>query len=132
MIVEDADRFGLSQLHQLRGRVGRSERGGRCILLTAKPEPERLAILAQSNDGFTIAEEDLRLRGPGDLVGTRQAGSPAFRLSTSPRFLHLLEAARSAAREVAARGDYEEAADLRPLRLAVAVRLEASAATEAG
>jgi len=132
MIIEDADRFGLSQLHQLRGRVGRSERGGCCILLTSKPETERLAILERSEDGFAIAEEDLRLRGPGDLVGTRQAGSPAFRLSTSPRFLQLLEAARGAAREVAVRSDYESADELAALRLAVAVRLDAGTASEAG
>jgi len=132
MIVEDADRFGLSQLHQLRGRVGRSERGGHCILLTGRPQTERLAILEGSNDGFQIAEQDLRLRGPGDLVGTRQAGSPAFRLSTSPRFLELLEAARDAAQRVAARPDYETAEELAALRLAASVRLDASAAAEAG
>lgn len=132
MIIEDADRFGLSQLHQLRGRVGRSQRGGRCVLVTGRPQTERLAILETCDDGFRIAEEDLRLRGPGDLVGTRQAGSPAFRLSTSPRFLELLQAARSAAQDVAARPDYESAEDLGALRLAVAVRLDASGAVEAG
>ena len=72
------------------------------------------------------------MRGPGDLVGTRQAGSPAFRLSTSPRFLELLEAARDAAQRVAARPDYETAEELAALRLAASVRLDASAAAEAG
>lgn len=132
MIVENADRFGLSQLHQLRGRVGRSQRGGQCILLTERPQTERLGILERCHDGFEISEQDLRLRGPGDLVGARQAGAPAFRLSTTPRFVELLEEARNVAREVAGRSDYEDAPELAALRLAVTSRLDGSAAIEAG
>ena len=132
MVVEDADRFGLAQLHQLRGRVGRSERGGQCILLSDRPATERLQILEQCNDGFEISEQDLRLRGPGDLVGARQAGAPAFRLSTTPRFMELLEAARTAARGVATRSDYRDDPELAPLRLAVAARLADAGAVEAG
>jgi ATP-dependent DNA helicase RecG len=133
MVILDADRFGLAQLHQLRGRVGRSLRGGRCILLAERPqEVPRLAILEGSNDGFAIAAEDLRLRGPGDLVGAQQSGAPAFRLFTTPRFVELLETAREAARRVAARDDYEEAEELAPLRRAAEARLELSAAAEAG
>ena len=132
MVVEDADRFGLSQLHQLRGRVGRSERGGRCLLLSERPQIERLGILERCNDGFEISQQDLRLRGPGDLVGARQAGSPAFRLSMTPRFVELLEQAREAARDVAERVDYDHAPDLAALRLAVTARMPDVGAAEAG
>jgi ATP-dependent DNA helicase RecG len=133
MVVEDAHRFGLAQLHQLRGRIGRSERGGRCFLVTDRgEETARLQVLVDSHDGFEIASEDLRLRGPGDLVGVRQSGAPAFRLSTSPRFLALLEAARTAAKEVASRADFDQAEELHPLRLAVVDRLDDSVATTAG
>jgi len=133
MVVEDAHRFGLAQLHQLRGRIGRSELGGRCFLVTDRGEETgRLQVLVDSHDGFEIAGEDLRLRGPGDLVGARQSGAPAFRLSTSPHFLRLLEAARTAAKEVASRADFAQAEELLPLRLAVAARLEDSGAARAG
>ncbi|MEE2827918.1 MAG: ATP-dependent DNA helicase RecG [Myxococcota bacterium] len=133
MVIEDAHRFGLAQLHQLRGRIGRSALGGLCFLVTnLAEETERLSVLARSHDGFEIAGEDLRLRGPGDLVGSRQSGAPAFRLSTSRSFLQLLEAARDAARGVAARDDFDQAPELAALRAAVEVRLEESVAAEAG
>ncbi len=133
MVVENAERFGLSQLHQLRGRVGRSEAGGHCTLLTPAPEEvDRLEVLTRSDDGFAVAEEDLRRRGPGDLVGARQAGQPAFRLALTPRFAELLEAARMAAAALVARPDFETAPDLKPLRAAAAARLEESRAVEAG
>ncbi len=81
MVIEQAERFGLAQLHQLRGRVGRGEQPSTCLLLYAPPLGEtaraRLEILRETEDGFRIAEEDLRLRGAGDVLGTRQSGLPA-------------------------------------------------------
>jgi ATP-dependent DNA helicase RecG len=84
MIVENAERFGLAQLHQLRGRVARGEQRGKCILLTRAGNPEviaRLRVLERTNDGFAIAEEDLRRRGPGEMAGTRQSGLPDLRMA---------------------------------------------------
>ena len=84
MLIENAERFGLSQLHQLRGRVGRGEHPSYCMFLYSdklKEKPERLAILEHTNSGFDIAEQDLKLRGPGDLFGTRQSGEFGFRLA---------------------------------------------------
>ena len=105
LLVENAERFGLAQLHQLRGRVGRGAEKSWCILLAGKGEDEkldRLKILEQAADGFTIAEADLELRGPGDLLGTAQTGLPPIRLAKLPRDLALLEEARAAARQMIA------------------------------
>ena len=102
MIIEHAERFGLAQLHQLRGRVGRGGLPGTCPLLYASPlgqtQKARLAILRESEDGFRIAEEDLRLRGAGELLGTRQSGLPEFRLADLQAHSRLLAMARDDAR----------------------------------
>ena len=98
MIVEHAERFGLSQLHQLRGRVGRGRHQSYCFLLYQSPlsdeARERLKAMTETTDGFEIAERDLRLRGPGDFFGTRQAGMPTFRLIDLVRDRELLDAAQ--------------------------------------
>ncbi len=98
MVVEHAERFGLAQLHQLRGRIGRGERPSNCLLLYAGPMTEtaraRLSIMRETDDGFRIAEEDLKLRGAGELLGTRQSGMPEFRLADLQQHADLLAAAR--------------------------------------
>ena len=98
MIVEHAERFGLSQLHQLRGRVGRGADKSYCVLLTTDKKTvnaeERLGIMAKTNNGFIIAEKDLELRGPGELLGTKQSGLPEFRIGNIVRDQELLEKAR--------------------------------------
>ncbi len=102
MVVEHAERFGLAQLHQLRGRIGRGERESHCLLLYSPPLGKtaraRLEILRASDDGFHIAEEDLRLRGAGEVLGTRQSGLPEFRLADLAEHGDLLAAARDDAR----------------------------------
>jgi ATP-dependent DNA helicase RecG len=98
MVIEHAERFGLAQLHQLRGRIGRGARASTCLLLYQPPLGEtaksRLKVLRETDDGFRIAEEDLRLRGAGELLGTRQSGLPAFRLADLAVHDELLKAAR--------------------------------------
>ena len=99
MVIEDADRFGLSQLHQLRGRVGRGSAKSNCILTSRSTNPEtlaRLKALCNTNDGFRIAEEDLRLRGPGDFFGSRQSGLPVFRVANLACDLKTLKEAQAA------------------------------------
>ncbi len=101
MIIEHAERFGLSQLHQLRGRVGRGAEQSYCVLLASDKQTavakERLGIMEESSDGFRIAEKDLEIRGPGDVMGTRQSGVPAFRIGNIVRDVELLEEARKEA-----------------------------------
>lgn len=98
MVIEHAERFGLAQLHQLRGRVGRGDEASTCILLYKGPLSEtghaRLSILRDSEDGFLIAEEDLKLRGEGELLGTRQSGTPGFKIASLEAHADLLEIAR--------------------------------------
>jgi len=102
MVIEHAERFGLAQLHQLRGRVGRSDRPSVCLLLYKAPlgavARERMRIMRETEDGFVIAEEDLRLRGGGEILGTRQSGTPGFRIARPEHQLALMEAARDDAR----------------------------------
>lgn len=98
MIIEHAERFGLSQLHQLRGRVGRGDEQAFCILLAGHKRTaearERLSIMEETSDGFKVAERDLEIRGPGEVMGTRQSGIPAFRVGNIVRDYALLEAAK--------------------------------------
>ena len=99
MVIEDADRFGLSQLHQLRGRVGRGKAKSYCVLFSNTKNPEtlqRLKALCKTTDGFKIAEEDLRLRGPGDFFGSRQSGLPVFRVASLSCDLQTLKQAQQA------------------------------------
>ncbi len=100
MIIEDAERFGLAQLHQLRGRVGRGEHQSYCVLIADPKTDEgkaRMEIMTRTNNGFLIAEEDLRIRGPGEIYGTRQSGMPSFRVADLVKDMHLLEVARQEA-----------------------------------
>jgi ATP-dependent DNA helicase RecG len=101
MVIENAERFGLSQLHQLRGRVGRGPHPSYCVLVeadTLTPEAEaRLAVMAETEDGFRIAEKDLEIRGPGEMTGTRQTGMPELRIANVLRDRDLLELAREEA-----------------------------------
>jgi ATP-dependent DNA helicase RecG len=107
MVIEHAERFGLAQLHQLRGRIGRGSGRSTCLLLYKAPLGEtakaRLAIMRETEDGFRIAEEDLRLRGEGDLLGTRQSGVPGFRVARIEAHADLLEPARQDAALVLSR-----------------------------
>jgi ATP-dependent DNA helicase RecG len=106
MIVEDADRFGLAQLHQLRGRVGRGEHASYCILIADPKTPEgqaRMQILTETNDGFRIAEEDLTLRGPGDFCGTRQSGLPDLYIGDIVKDFGILVETRKAAFDLLSR-----------------------------
>ena len=102
MLIEHAERFGLSQLHQLRGRVGRGAAESYCILLAqfsqTREARARLKIMEETNDGFVIAEKDLEIRGPGEVMGTRQSGIPAFRLANLVRDQQILELARREAK----------------------------------
>ena len=101
MVIEHAERFGLAQLHQLRGRVGRGPAQSTCILVgNVHNSPEarrRLEIMCETNDGFRIAEVDLELRGPGEMIGTRQSGIPAFKYANLVRDRRALEIARDEA-----------------------------------
>ncbi len=107
MVVEHAERFGLAQLHQLRGRIGRGTDASTCLLLYASPLTNqaraRLRMIRETEDGFAIAEEDLRLRGAGDVLGTKQSGLPAFRLANLDAHADLLDVARDDARLVTER-----------------------------
>jgi len=123
MLIEHAERFGLAQLHQLRGRVGRGEQQARCLLLTeAGPRSaaaKRLRVMAKSSDGFFIAQQDLELRGPGELSGTRQAGLHRLRFTDLGAHMELLSRARQAASRVVEADPDLEAPDNRRARAAM-------------
>src|SRR4029079_7997722 len=102
MVIEQAERFGLAQLHQLRGRVGRGSAKTVCLLLRSgelsETGKQRLALMRETQDGFRLAEEDLRLRGGGELLGTRQSGEAAFRVADVDQIQRLLQPAHDDAR----------------------------------
>jgi ATP-dependent DNA helicase RecG len=103
MLIENAERFGLAQLHQLRGRIGRGAHKSYCILLTSEPSPEataKLAVLEKTSDGFEVAEADWELRGPGDLLGTAQSGLPVLKIGDLRKDAQLMKQARNAAMSV--------------------------------
>jgi ATP-dependent DNA helicase RecG len=121
IVIEAAERFGLAQLHQLRGRVGRGSRASHCLLLYTPPlaasARARLAALRDTDDGFRIAEEDLRLRGPGEVLGVRQSGMPAFRFADLANDRDLLALAHDDARVALSRDPGLAAPRGRALRL---------------
>lgn len=101
ILIENAERFGLSQLHQLRGRVGRGQEQSYCIFLySGREKPERLAVLEKNSNGFSIAEQDLKTRGPGDLFGVRQSGLPQFTLADLYEDADILKEAAACAEEI--------------------------------
>jgi ATP-dependent DNA helicase RecG len=116
MVIEQAERFGLAQLHQLRGRVGRGRRASHCLLLVSQDATEaareRLATLEKTANGFEIAETDLRLRGPGEFLGTKQSGLPAFRVANLVRDREILEWTRREATEFVERGEARQRDEL--------------------
>ena len=119
MVVENAERFGLSQLHQLRGRVGRGKHQSYCVLVSAHRGEEsraRLKILAKTTDGFRIAEEDLKLRGPGDFFGRRQHGLPQLKLADLAGDMRLLKEAQTAAEQLLRENPGLEGERFAPLR----------------
>ncbi len=136
MVIEHAERFGLAQLHQLRGRVGRGEAPSRAVLLTYEPtSPEaeaRLSAMLETEDGFVIAERDLRIRGPGDYFGTRQSGLPLFRIGNMLRDEDILEDAKREARELVEAGGLAAAAGAELRRHVVSIWGQRFGLLEAG
>ncbi len=134
MVVEDANRFGLSQLHQLRGRVGRGSHQSYCILIADGKSEEsraRMEILCSTTDGFKIAEEDLRLRGPGDIVGTKQSGNLDFKLADLVQDIKLVEVARQAAMKLIAYDPVLEKPQYALIKRAASERLARVVSTDA-
>jgi len=119
MVIENCERFGLAQLHQLRGRVGRSDKQSYCILICNKETEiaaKRNEIMCSTDDGFTIAEEDLKLRGPGEIFGTRQHGLPELNISDLVKHVDVLDKVRIVAGEILDADPYLEDMDNRVLR----------------
>jgi ATP-dependent DNA helicase RecG len=104
MVIENAERFGLAQLHQLRGRIGRGSEASTCLLLYSEPLSEmstaRLKVIRETTDGFRIAEEDLKLRGEGDVLGVRQSGLPGYRIARMDVHAQLIAEARAEALQI--------------------------------
>ena len=122
MIIEDADRFGLDQLHQLRGRVGRGSKHTYCVLICEANTLEattRMQVMASTNDGFAISEEDLKLRGPGEFYGTKQSGIPELQIADIFRDLHILDIARKEAFALVERDPALAAPEVVPLKKAL-------------
>ena len=119
MVIENAEKFGLSQLHQLRGRVGRGSEKSYCILLTAKlnnDARERIKTMCETNDGFKIAEKDLELRGPGDIEGTRQSGALNFKLANIVSDKDILQKAKEEAENLLMKDEELVSAENMPLK----------------
>ena len=126
MLVENAERFGLAQLHQLRGRVGRGEAQAYCILLCSKRSGEafkRLEILAETQSGFDVAEEDLKIRGPGEFMGTRQHGLPDLKMADIMGDVNTLVQAREDAFELIERDPELSDPEHEPLKQALRERI---------
>ena len=119
MVIYDAERFGLAQLHQLRGRVGRGEYQSYCILINnsrTKVARERMRIMQGSTDGFVISEKDLELRGPGEFFGTKQHGLPDLKIANLFRDMNILKVAQKEAQEIINHNPYLEGEEYGPLR----------------
>ena len=132
MIVEDADRFGLSQLHQLRGRVGRGQDKSYCILTSQNRNTEtlqRLKAFCKTTDGFRIAQEDLKMRGPGDFFGSRQSGLPTFRVASLGSDLETLTIAQQASKDWIERHGTDDTPEARSLRSRIQTLFERSEGT---
>ena len=122
MLIENAERYGLSQLHQLRGRVGRGTHRSTCILLSDAQNDEalaRLQVMCRTSNGFEIADEDLRLRGPGDFFGSRQHGLPDLKIADMAQDLETLKQAQEVARTILAQDFALEQPEHRGLRAEV-------------
>jgi ATP-dependent DNA helicase RecG len=129
MVIENADRFGLAQLHQLRGRVGRGDKQSVCALISAASTPDaekRLEVMASTTDGFVLAEHDFTMRGPGEIFGTRQAGIPPFKIADLNRDRELLLLARTDAAAWIARSPVLDQPDEAVLRRRLLARYGAS------
>ena len=132
MVVENAERFGLSQLHQLRGRVGRGEYKSYCVLFSEAQNDEakaRLKVMEQTNEGFKISEEDLKLRGPGDFFGSRQHGLPEMHIADLCTDINILKSAQDAAKDLLARDPQLREEENRPLRQHIEELFRLNAAT---
>ena len=119
MVIENAERFGLSQLHQLRGRIGRGSEKSTCILISEADETERLNVLASTTDGFKIADEDLKLRGPGDFFGSRQHGLPEMKIANMMTDGEVIKETREAAEKLLKNNPALAGEDFEMLRKAV-------------